>query len=92
MLSKHEKLFNGNISTQEGITLGFKLKENAQPFYAKLYGIPMSLREITEKAIEHMREQGVLRETREDTEWAAWTFAVPKKKWWRQDSKQVQAT
>ena len=79
LLENHKELFSGNVGTQKGITVGFKLKENARPYYSKPYGIPVSLREVTKKAISHMCEQGVLREAREDTEWAAPTFAVPQK-------------
>ena len=78
-MSKHERLFNGNKVTQHRITIGFELKEDAKQYYAKPHGIPVSLKAITKKVIDHMCEQGVLRETREDTEWAAPTFAVPQK-------------
>ena len=79
LLNKHRKLFNGNIGTQEGIAVGFKLRGNNDPYYAKPYSIPVSLKEITKQAIEHMCDQQVLREAREDAEWAAPKFTVPKK-------------
>lgn len=41
----------GNVGTQKGITVGFKLKEYARPYCAKPYGIPVSLREIMKKTI-----------------------------------------
>ena len=79
VLTEMEELFEGVVGTREGIEIDFQLKQNAVPFYARPYSIPVALQEITRNAIEMMCEQDILEESHEDTEWAAPTFAVPKK-------------
>ena len=55
------------------------MKDNARPYYAKPYSILVAIQDITKNAIQMMVDQGILRETREDTAWASPTFAMPKK-------------
>lgn len=79
VLEEFGDLFKGKVGTRPGIKVAFELKQDARPFYSKPYSIPVSLQEVTKNAINMMVEQGILREARENTEWASPTFAVPKK-------------
>lgn len=79
LVDDKNKLFYGKVRTREGIKVYFKLKPNAEPYYDCPYSIPVSLGEITKNAINMVCDQGILKEMREDTEWAAPTFEVPKK-------------
>ena len=53
--------------------------KNAVPYHAKPYKIPFKLLPEVRKEIYGMVEKEVLQEQKKDTDWAAPTFAIPKK-------------
>ena len=79
LLTEVKGLFAGKVGTRDGIKVSFQLKPDAVPHYARPYNIPESLRGVTKNAIQMMCDEGILERTNEDSEWAAPTFAVPKK-------------
>jgi len=65
--------FNGN-------KVEFQLKPNAVPYCAQLYRIPHAHIDLMKRSIKEMERNGVTKEYRGNSEWAAPTFGVPKKK------------
>ena len=68
------------MGNHQGIEVNFGLKDDAQPFYSKSYGIPVSILPVMKEEIHELVQKEVFVETDEDTEWAAPIFGLTKKK------------
>ena len=79
LLCEFNDLFEGRVGSYTDLKIEFELKHDAKPYYGKPYNIPVSQLPLCKAAIKEMVDNGVLIEVREDTEWAAQTFFIPKK-------------
>ena len=77
--SEYNDLFEGQVGSYTDLEIDFELKLDAKPYYRRAYNIPVSQLPLCKAAIKEIIDSGVLREVREDMEWAAQTFFVPKK-------------
>ena len=71
LLEEMSKVFQGKVSTRDGIKVDFELKPNGIPKYSPPYLIPVALEQVTKNAITMMCEQGILKAVHKNTEWAA---------------------
>ena len=80
VLKKHEAMLQGKKGTWTGEPVDVKLKPNATPFHGRPYRVPHSVLPTLKKEIERLESIGVLRKVTDGkSEWAAPTFAIPKK-------------
>jgi hypothetical protein len=78
LLEKFPDLFQGGLGMLNIQPVHLDLKEGAQPFHARAYPIPEAHKEKVKKEIDRLDDIDVL-ERDDDTEWAAASFAIPKK-------------
>jgi hypothetical protein len=83
ILTTNEEVFRGGHGHYNGAPVGLKLKDDAKPFCAKPYPIPLKNREVIELKLGQQCSIGTLGcltpEKFEEREWPFPTFGMPKK-------------
>ena len=77
-LSKHIKALQGLRGQWQGKKVHLELLPEAKPFCARPYKIPQACKELVKKEIERLESIGLLTKV-SSSEWAAPSFAIPKK-------------
>ena len=78
LLYKYEGLFSGKLGTWKGTPVDLQLKPGATPYHAKAFPVPKIHEATLRKEVDRLCDLGVL-ERKNDSEWAAPTFIIPKK-------------
>lgn len=78
LLLKFPVLFDGKLGLYKGKKVSLEIQDDAVPYHAKAYSVPMAHAEIFRKELRHLVNIGVLRPCG-PSEWAAPTFIIPKK-------------
>jgi len=72
-------MLDGTLRNYSGSDYKIELKDDVKPFHARLVPIPRIHEETLKKEVERLIKIGVLKR-RNNSEWAAPTFIIPKKK------------
>mmetsp|Transcript_51488 Transcript_51488/g.62042 ORF Transcript_51488/g.62042 Transcript_51488/m.62042 type:complete len:136 (-) Transcript_51488:1103-1510(-) len=80
VIKTFEDIIQGKAGDFNGSEVEFQLKPNAVPYCTRPYHIPHAHIDLMKQAIKEMERNGVTKEYRGNSEWAAPTFGVPKKK------------
>jgi hypothetical protein len=78
LLQQHEHLFDGTLGDWNTTPVDFELQEDVKPFHARPFTVPKIHEETLRKEVDRLVALGVL-EKKNDSEWAAPTFIIPKK-------------
>jgi Retroviral aspartyl protease len=78
LLVKHERLFEGKLGRWKNTKCKIKLKPGVTPYHARAYPVPKSREAQLKLEVERLCKEGVLKKVNR-SEWAAPTFAIPKK-------------
>ena len=77
-LERHKPLFQGGLGVLQVKPVHLELQDGAVPYHARAFPVPKSLEAATRKEIDRLTDLNVLKKSHE-SEWAAPTFAIPKK-------------
>ena len=78
LLEEFEDLFDGTLGKWTGKEYDIELKPDAKPYHARAFPIPKAHEATLKMEIDRLCKEGVLRK-KNDSEWAAPTFIIPKK-------------
>jgi hypothetical protein len=78
ILMKHERLFQGKLGRWKNTKCKIKLKPGVTTYHARAYPVPKSREAQLRLEVDRLCKEGVLKKVNR-SEWAAPTFAIPKK-------------